>query len=164
MEFACSRVGQRPLFFLSQKRHAQNLPARSPRTNQLLPVLQKRKTNGKAIPSHTQQPWIRRQLQKTPRHQKTMNPANIKKLKAELEHATAVVEIRLDFAFEIAIQSQLIYIQQRSKNREIAETALKIGLAAQSMFQENPEIYKMIAGGWQLTETEIQKIVEIANQ
>jgi hypothetical protein len=46
-------------FYSHPTDHRQNLPSKSPQANQLLPQVQRRRANGKAVPSGTEQPWIR---------------------------------------------------------------------------------------------------------
>jgi hypothetical protein len=98
-----------------------------------------------------------------------MNAPNIEKFTAELqafkkERTTTMIRIKLDLAFAIAAQSQIIYNQQKEKNVNLANAALEIGLAAQSAFRTDSEIYKMLSIGWNLPESEILKMLEIANR
>jgi hypothetical protein len=100
---------------------------------------------------------------------KTMNAPNIEKFTAELQafkkgRITTVIEIRLDLVFAIAVQSQLIYSQQKNINIEIANKALETGLSMQSMFRTNSETHKILSTGWNLPESEIYKILEIATR
>jgi hypothetical protein len=97
-----------------------------------------------------------------------MNAPNIEKLKAELQAhkkggTTTVIEMSLISVFRIAVQSQLIYSQQKNTNPDIANAALKTGLTMQSMFRTNSESYKMLAETWELPEAKIQKMLEITN-
>lgn len=97
-----------------------------------------------------------------------MNAPNIKKFTVELqalkkERTTTVIEIRLDLAFAIVAQSQIIYNQQKEKNVDVADKALETGLAMQSMFRRDSETYKILTIGWNMPESEIYKILKIAN-
>lgn len=98
-----------------------------------------------------------------------MNAPNIEKFTAELQafkkgRTTTIIEIRLDLVFAIVAQSQIIYNQQKDKNLEIANGALETGVAMQSMFRIDSETYKILAIGWNLPESEIYKMLEIANR
>jgi hypothetical protein len=98
-----------------------------------------------------------------------MNAPNIEKFTAELqafkkERTTTVIEIRLDLAFAIAALSQIIYNQQKNKNDDVVDTAIDTGMAMQSMFHKDSETYKILSIGWNLPESEIYKMLEIANQ
>ena len=95
-----------------------------------------------------------------------MNPHNLEKTKAEVREfkigrTTTLIEILLTEVFSTIVQSQIIYNQEKTRNVEAANAALRTGQSLQTLFRINTEIYKTLEASWEFPESELLKLLEM---